>query len=130
MNSQPFALRVAPDETGAKVIDFANNSNDIVEVVFSIDGRQVKTKAPGSFSSRGYCYPAGHHKPIRKSGDGTALAFREAGMVRATIYAGEEVGRAPEEMDVPTFIWRKMRKNKVKFRRTSNTPIAELEIPY
>lgn len=43
---------------------------------------------------------------------------------------GEEVGRNPEGADVPTFIWRKLSKNKVKFSHTSNTPIAELEIPY
>lgn len=129
MNKQ-FELRVVSDETGTRVIDFSNASDELVEVVFTVDEREVKTNKAFSSALRGYCYPAGHHKPIRKSGDGTALAFGKAGMVRAVVYAGEEVGRAPEEMDVPTFIWRKMRKNKVKFHRASNTPIAELEIPY
>src|SRR3989344_4653720 len=101
--NQLFELRVVSDETGTKVIDFANKSDELVEVVFSVDGKEVKTKQAFSPTLRGYCYPAGHHKPIRKSADGTALAFREAGMVRAVVYAGEEVGRAPEEMDVPTF---------------------------
>ncbi len=130
MNSQPFELRVVPDETGTRVIDFSNASDELVEVVFTVDGKEVKTNKAFSPALRGYCYPSGHHKPIRKSADGTPLTFMQSGTVRAVVYAGEEVGRKPEDMDVPTFIWRKMRKNKVRFRRTNTNPIAELEIPY
>jgi flagellar hook assembly protein FlgD len=54
MNNFKFEIKEAE---GKKVINFANNSADFVEVVFTIDGREVKDGKIPNENTRGYAYP-------------------------------------------------------------------------
>lgn len=135
------------DKNGQKQIDFANYSQGFVEVVFTIDNKEVKYGNHFSSSTKGYCYPPGHHKPIRAMANGDQLQFTSRGIIKAYIYAG--VGELIEEnYDIPPFIRFKLNERRFKdtkenignllsrstnkrarFRRTSNNPIEVLEIP-
>lgn len=138
--SNDYHLSVMKDEFGNKVIDFQNKTGSFLEVVFEINGRNIKT------SERGYCYPPYHHKPVRKLEDGSPLPLENHGEIKAYVFRG--IGKLKEDetnYDVPPFIRFKLneqrfhltsddliskRQNKAYFKRTSNTPVAVLEIPY
>ena len=136
------------DQNGQKQIDFANYSQSFVEVVFTIDNKEVKYGDYFSSATKGYCYPPGHHKPIRLMVNGDQLSFVSRGTIKAHVYAG--TGELIEEnYDIPPFIRFKLNERRFKesqenignllsrstnkrarFRRTSNNPIEVLEIPY
>lgn len=143
--TKTFELSVI-EENGHKQIDFANYSQSFVEVVFTIDDREVKTGSYFSPSVKGYCYPPSHHKPIRTLANGHQLPFANRGTIKAYIYSG--VGELVEQdYDVPPFIRYKLnerrfesdrasirnllsRNKKARFKRFSSNPIEVLEIPY
>ena len=133
------------EENGNKQIDFANHSQSYVEVVFTIDNKEVKNGIYFSPSIKGYCYPPSHHKPIRTMINGDQLPFTNRGTIKAYIYAG--VGELIEEdYDVPPFIRYKLNERrfrddsairnllshnkKARFKRIGSNPIEILEIPY
>lgn len=135
-------------ENSNRQIDFANYSSSFVEVVFTIDNKEVKYGDYFSPSVKGYCYPPNHHKPIRTMANGNQLPFANQGTIKAYVYAG--VGELVEEdYDVPPFIRYKLNeqrshgnktsisnllshsiKNKARFKRIGSSPIEILEIPY
>lgn len=138
MNST-FELKVAT-ENNQKVVDFANNTPNFVEVVLNIDGNLVK----------GYCYPPFHHKPIRRQRTGEALPLGEHGRIQAYVYSGIGQYKSGDvDYDIPPIIRFKLNQDrfkkirlttdnllqrranqKVSFKRLSNNPVEVLEIPY
>ena len=145
-----FELSVVNDN-GNKQIDFANHSQDFIEVVFAIDNKEVKYGNYFAPSIRGYCYPPANirqPKPIRTMKNGDQLPFAHQGTLRAYIYSG--VGEMIEEdYDVPPFIRFKLNERRFRedkenmrnlmgrstgkrahFKRIGNNPIEILEIPY
>lgn len=114
---------------GQKVIDFANNTKDFVEVVFTIDGKEVKEGKDPSSRIKGYGYPPKLQKPVKKMKDGTPLRFSpNGGEVMAYIFAGSGSYK-DEDMDKPTFLRHQM-VDKVTFKRTSNEPVQVLKVSY
>lgn len=135
-----FNLKVT-DDRGKRVIDFANNTPNFVELVLNIDGQVVK----------GYCYPPYHHKPIRLMRDGSSLPLSQHGQIQGFVFAG--IGQYKKiddaELAVPPFIrfylnqekfrqegldmdsvLRQKLAQKVIFRRTGQTPIEIINISY
>ena len=127
--TQPYKLQIVRSE-GNKQIDFANKTSDFVEVIFTIDHKDVREGKPFNPLMRGYCYPSDHHKPIRSMIDGAPLPFGKRGIVRAYVFEGKGRYKGDEDIEVPTFIRRKLYGKKVTFRRTSNEPVAVLETTY
>lgn len=113
---------------GQKVIDFANNSKDFVEVVFTIDGREVKEGRPFDAAIKGYGYPPKLHKPVKKMKDGSALPFKKHGEVVAYVYAGAGSYK-DADLNQPTFL-RHQLVSKIGFKRSSNEPSAVLKAVY
>ena len=114
---------------GRKVINFANNSNDFVEVIFTIDDKEVKRGKNISLSTKGYAYPPKLEKTVKKMEDGSFLPFNDnGGEVLAYIFAGH--GRyKDEDIEKPAFA-RHQLVSKVKFKRSSNEPIEILKVNY
>ena len=114
---------------GRKVINFANNSADFVEVIFTIDGMEVKEGKPPDEKTRGYAYPPKLEKPVKKMKDETPLRFNpHGGKVQAYIFAGTGSYK-DEDLEKPTFLRHKL-VNKISFRRISDEPMQVLEIIY
>ncbi len=113
---------------GQKVIDFANNSKDFAEVVFTIDGIEVKEGRPFSSEIKGYGYPPKLHKPVKKMKDGSMLPFAKHGEVVAYVYAGTG-GYKEEDIDKPTFL-RHQLVEKISFKRSSDEPTQVLKARY
>ena len=142
---QPFQMSLL-ELNGQKQIDFANNSSDFVEVVFTVNGREVRLGENFSSNVRGFCYPPFHHKPIRTMSNGGELPLEGSGTIKAIVYSG--IGKTQEDdLDVPPFIRYKLNekrfqshnrdnilrqglKKRAAFRRSSSNPIAILEIPF
>lgn len=114
---------------GNRAINFVNNSKNFVEVIFTIDGREVKEGKNPDEKTKGYAYPPKLEKPVKKMKNGSILPFnREGGEVAAYIFAGE--GRyANEDMDKPAFLRHKL-VDKIKFRRISQSPVEILRVRY
>lgn len=114
---------------GQKVINFANNSKDFVEVVFTIDGKEVKEGKELTKNTKGYAYPPKLEKPVKKTKLGLPLQFNShGGEVVAYIFAGE--GKYKEEdIDKPTFLRHKL-VDKIKFKRTGDQPVGVLKVRY
>lgn len=114
----------------SKFIEFANNSDDFLEVIFTIDNKDVKFGKPYSLNLRGYAYPPRFKKPIKKMKNGTLLPFRNlrSGEVKAYIFRGK--GAFYEgDIEIPTFLRQKMAKS-IKFKRTDNEPCEVLSVKY
>jgi hypothetical protein len=123
-----FDLSVTTEE-GVSVIDFANNTNDFVEVIFAIDGREVKEGRKMNFSIKGYGYPPKLEKPVKRMRSGESLQFSsKGGEVVAYIFAGEGEYK-DNNLEVPTFLRKKIAK-KIRFKRISDEPIQVLKIKY
>ncbi|KKP36583.1 MAG: hypothetical protein UR23_C0016G0008 [Candidatus Roizmanbacteria bacterium GW2011_GWA2_32_13] len=117
------------DIEGKQAINFANNSKNFVEVVFTIDGKEVKEGKTPDETTKGYGYPPKLEKPVKKKKDGTSLIFNpRGGEVVAYIFAGEGKYKN-EDMDKPTFLRHKL-VDKVSFKRTSDQPTEIIKIKY
>lgn len=114
---------------GKKVINFANNSKKFVEVIFTINGKEVKDGADLSFTIKGYAYPPKLEKPVKKMRDGKPLWFNpRGGEVVAYIFAGEGSYK-DEDLDQPAFLRHKL-VDKIKFKRSGSDPIKILKVKY
>jgi len=114
---------------GKKTINFANNSKDFVEVIFTIDGKEVKEGKDLSLETKGYAYPPKLEKPVKKTKKGLPLEFSlRGGEVAAYIFAGQG-NYKNEDIDKPAFLRHKL-VDKVIFKRTSDQPIEILKIKY
>ncbi len=123
-----FKLNII-DIDNQKAINFANNSQDFVEVIFAIDGYEAREGKILTAKTKGYCYPPKLEKPVKKMESGERLSFRPSGgEVVAYIFAG--VGKyKDEDLDKPTFL-RHQLVSRVKFKRTSSEPVAILKTKY
>jgi hypothetical protein len=126
MNPYKFEIK---EIEGKRVINFANNSSDFIEVVFAIDEKEVKEGKYPSEKTRGYAYPPKLEKPVKKMKDETPLMFNpRGGKVTAYIFAG--IGSyKDEDLDKPRFIRHKL-VDKIRFKRMSNKPVEVLEVSY
>mgnify|MGYP001579996166 CR=1 FL=1 len=114
---------------GRQAINFANNSKDFVEVIATIDGKEVKEGNIPNEKTKGYAYPPKLEKPIKKMKNGTSLIFSpRGGEVAAYIFAGEGKYK-DEDIDKPTFLRHKL-VDKISFKRTSDKPIEIIKIKY
>ena len=119
-----FRLNIKEVE-GKQVINFANDSADFVEVVFTIDGKEVKEGKVPDQSTRGYGYPPKLEKPVKKMKNGLILSIARNATIQAFIFPG--VGSYKEEdIEKPAFLRHKL-VDKFSFRRTADEPIAVLE---
>lgn len=125
---QPYQLSIL-EENDKKIINFANNSPDFIEMLFLIDGREAKDGKFPDNSTRGNGYPPKLEKLVKKMRDGTPLRLSTfGGKVQAKVYPG--VGSyKDEDLDKPTFMRHEL-VDKFTFRRVSDQPIAVLEVQY
>ena len=113
------------EESGENKIVFSNNTGGWVEVLFEIDGKELRTGRPFSRAQRGYCYPPRYrnHQKIE-----SAVPFRqEGGVVRAHVFSG--TGSYKYDLDIPAFL-RKSLKQKAIFKRISVVPVEIMNIAY
>lgn len=128
LSADDFALSVET-QSGRRVIMFASNSREFVEVVFTIDGQEVKQGKTYNDQVKGYAYPPGMTKAVKKDKAGRPLIFSpRGGMVKAYIFAGQ--GRyLDEDLEKPTFM-RNQLIQKVKFTRAGTDPALVLKVRY
>jgi hypothetical protein len=129
MPNTDFKFEVRQNDSG-RYIHFVNQTKNFVEVLFTIDGKEIKFGFEPNEDTRGYGYTPGLEKDITKMKDGRPLQFRllRSGVAKALIFAG--VGKYKEEdIDKPTFLRHRLVK-KFTFHRTSARPVAELEAKY
>ncbi len=114
---------------GKKVINFANRGKDFVEVVFTIDGKEVKEGKDLSSETKGYAYPPKLEKPVKKMKDGSSLRFGpRGGEVVAYIFVGDGQYK-DEDIDKPAFLRHKL-VGVIKFKRKSDHPDIILKTNY
>ena len=112
-----------------KAINFANNSKDFVEVIFTIDGKEVKEGQTLSPETKGYAYPPKLEKPVKKNKAGESLKFNpHGGEVVAYIYAGQGSYK-DADINKPAFLRHQM-VDKINFKRTGGAPIEVLRVKY
>lgn len=120
-----YALSIA-EINGHKGIYCANHSNEFVEIVLSINGREVRTGNPIDSKTRGYAFPPRFEKVITKSKDNQSLELTKKGnKIEARIFTGYGEYVYPD-LNTPTFLRNQVSK-KVKFKRHSNQPIQVLQ---
>ncbi len=126
--SSPFHLSIQQLE-GRRVIHFANQSPQFVEVVFTIDGKEVKEGKVPTSATRGYGYPPKLEKPVRMMKNGHDLPFgTSGGTVQAHIFIGD--GEYHDtDLNKPTFL-RHTLVDKVRFKRTSAEPTEVIAVQY
>lgn len=127
----PFALSLGLKE-GNRAINFANNTEDFVEVVFVIDGKEARECKPFDKSVRGYGYLPKFEKMFSKTKDGQPLPFKSAGHGKVSAYIYRGNGRSMQEkqnLEVPTFVRRKL-SQKIHFERANDEPIEVLQCEY
>lgn len=123
-----FELSVLELE-GERVINFANKSSDFVEVVFTIDGKEVKEGNKLTSGTKGYAYPPKLEKSVKKMKNGIPLQFGNyGGEVAAHIFSGEGEYKS-EDLDKPAFLRNRL-VSKIKFKRLSNEPLQTIKIKY
>jgi len=114
---------------GKRAINFANNSKDFVEVILTIDGKEVKEGKTPDEKTKGYGYPPKLEKPVKKMKDGTLLRFNpRGGEVVAYIFVGDGKYK-DDDLEKPTFLRHKL-VDKISFKRTSDEPIEIIKIKY
>ena len=114
---------------GKRIISFANNSDRFIEVIFTLDGRDVKSGIAFTTSARGYGYPPKLDRAVKTSRDDVPLPFsRHGGEVAAYIFSG--TGRyRDEDIHLPTFMRNRIVK-KMKFWRGDNESPTVLTCRY
>ena len=112
-----------------KKIDFANNTNEFVEVVFTIDNKEVRDGKLYSHEIKGYCFPPGYNKDIKAMKNGEPLPFGKKGIVKAYIFEGKGAYKE-RDYSVPAFISRKLGEKKAMFKRLADVPAQVLEMQY
>lgn len=112
-------------EDKVPTINFANNTAEFIEVVITVDGRDIRTGEKYDGSQRGYCYPDMYERNIKKMA--VNINLKSYQQIKAYIFKGK--GKHKEiDFDLPPFIRRKIGEQylpsnrKALFKRFSDTP--------
>lgn len=125
--SDQYTLSTKKYEEGA-YIHFHNHTNSFVEVVFVINGREMRENTIPSKKTRGYGFAPKLDKFVRKRKDGSLVPLRNGDVVQAFVYAG--TGSYKEsDIDKPAFLRHRLI-DKFSFSRLSDEPVEVLEIKY
>ncbi|MDP2812330.1 MAG: hypothetical protein Q8O32_01425 [bacterium] len=93
-------------------IDFDNTTNEFVELIITIDDKEIRTNKRVKETTKGFCYPPRYHKAI-------AVNLKKGSSLKVYIYEGE--GQESINLDKPTFL-RKKEGRKAIFKRASSVP--------
>jgi hypothetical protein len=87
MDTKEFKLMIKEID-GIKVINFANNSDKFIEVIFTIDNKDVKFGFEYNSELKGYAYPPKLEKEVKRMKDDSPLPFRwlRSGEVKAYVF--------------------------------------------
>jgi len=129
MESKGFKLNIKEID-GVRVINFKNNTENFVEVIFAIDGKEVKNGLPYSPELKGYAYPPRLEKEVKRMKNGKLLPFRllRSGKLTAHIFRGTG-SYYDEDLDKPTFLRHRLVKS-IKFKRVDQEPYEVMEVEY
>jgi len=124
-----FKLTIKDTDAG-RVINFLNNSNEFVEVVFAIDGKEVKFGREYRPEEKGYGYPPKLEKEVKRMKNNSPLPFRllRGGEVKAYVFRGAGAYH-DRDIDKPTWIRHRL-VSSVKFRRKDVQPCEVLSVRY
>lgn len=121
----PYILTIKQYEDG-QFIHFHNMTNEFVEVMFTVNGRDVRKNQIPSSAIRGYGFAPKLDKSVRKRKDGTLVPLRKGDEIQAFVFSG--VGSYKEEdMEKPTFLRHKL-VDRFRFKRSSDEPVEVLEM--
>jgi hypothetical protein len=115
------------DYGNTPTVNFANNTNRFVEVIFVVDGKNIKTGKALIGDERGYCYPDHYEMNIKKMARGIKIA--KGSKIEAHIFEGDG-NIKKEDYDVPVFIRRRLgekittENKKATFHRSNNSSIV------
>ena len=126
-----FSLSVGIKD-GSPAINFANNTEEFIEVVFELDGKEVKEGKRFDKSVRGYGFPPKFEKMFSKTKDGKPLPFRLSGHGTINAYVYQGTGhylKGVQDLETPAFVRRKLSK-KIHFERTKDEPIETIQYVY
>ena len=122
--SASYILSIKQHDVG-QFIHFHNMTDSFIEVVFTVNGREVRENQIPTKTTRGYGFAPKLDKSVRKRKDGTFIRLREGDSIEAYVFAG--VGSYKEaDLEKPTFLRHKL-VDKFSFHRSSDTPVAILE---
>lgn len=117
---------------GSMAIEFANNTDGFVEVVFTINGKDIRESKMFDESVKGYCFPSKFKKMFSRTVGDRPLPFKlpGKGVVKAYVYRGEgQYIRKEADLEIPTFVRRSL-SNKAQFVRSDKAPVEVLECKY
>jgi hypothetical protein len=101
-----------------KGLDFENTTDEFIEVVFEIDGKELRSGNKVIKKTKGFCYPPKYHKII-------IADIKKGSIIKAYIYQGD--GQENVDLDKPAYL-RKKEGRKATFHRTSHEPVNILEL--
>ena len=93
-----FELKIVKKD-GVNLIDFTNNTQKFIEVVFVVDGKDLKTGEMFNHGVRGYCYPPNYRREIKRS----VVNIASRSKIEAYIYSGTGKYKT-QDYEVPTFL--------------------------
>jgi hypothetical protein len=99
-------------------IDFENASDGYVEVVFAVNGHEIRGGMTVTENTKGFCFPPGYRKAIKAD-------LKPGDTVQAHIYEGD--GKEKLDLDRPAFMRQKEGRRAV-FHRASSDPVEILTI--
>ena len=99
-------------------VDFENDSNGFVEVIISVNGKDIKEGKVVTKATKGLCYPPGYHKSITTS-------IKKGSRVKVYVYEGK--GEERVDLDRPAILRRKEGRKAV-FHRKSSEPAEVIEL--
>ena len=123
--SVPYSIKVQSMDEG-DFIYFANNTKEFVEVVFVVNGREVRAGKLYVEGVKGFGYAPKLEKPVRKDREGNFIPLKKGDAVRAMVYRGEGSYK-DEDLEKPTFLRHRLI-DKFSFKRTSDEPVEILEM--
>jgi len=126
-DTDQFKLEVTGDGI-ERQIRLTNESENFIEAIFLIDGRDAKSGKPFSTTMRGYAMYPREMRSLTQTPAKTPLQFSDHGQVEVIIYEG--AGQPVDSMvEVAPLVRRKIGA-KVKIRRFSDVPSAHLTVRY
>lgn len=126
-----FSLSVGIKDS-SPAINFANNTEEFIEVVFELDGKDINEAKRVDKFVRGFGFPPKFEKMFTKTRERHPLPFKFSGhgTLKAYIYQGiGHLIKEEQDIEIPTFMRTKLSK-KIHFERTSDKPIKVMQCSY